>query len=168
MKKLNYADLISQTVSELENLERQQNIARFRDYVRYLRYLKTGIATSQVSSGAMIGLKPRQSQALWKSYISQGLNHLLQEHRTGTVGRLTYVQISQLQSFLRSSQIPMTQQQIAQWIGDNFGVTYTQSGISVLFKRLKIKLKTGRPVNVRQNLSEIEAFKKTTQRLSMS
>ncbi len=161
MKKLDYQVLINESVADLLALERQQSLSRFRDYVRYIRYLKEGTAKTQSQSGALIGLKERQSQILWQTYKQKGLAYLLEEHRQGTVGQLSYVQISHLQSFLRDSRTALTQEQIAAWIESSFGVTYTQSGISKLCKRLKIKLKTGRPVNVRQKEGEREAFKKT-------
>jgi transposase len=162
MSELNYKELIKESQSELEKLEREQKLSRFRDYVRYLRYLKEGTAKSQTESGSLIGLKARQSQNIWRIYKAQGLSYLLKEHRRGQVGQLSYVQISQLQSLLRDSKTALTQQQIADWIDSSFGVQYTQGGISVLFKRLKIKLKTGRPVNVRQKEGDIEDFKKNS------
>lgn len=160
MSALNYQEQIKESLAELEKLEREQKLSRFRDYVRYLRYLKEGTAKSQTESGSLIGLKARQSQNIWRLYKVHGLSYLLKEHRRGQVGQLSYVQISQLQSLLRDSKTALTQQQIADWIATSFGVQYTQAGISVLFKRLKIKLKTGRPVNVRQKEGDIEDFKK--------
>ena len=166
MSELNYQELIKESLSELEKLEREQKLSRFRDYVRYLRYLKEGTAKSQTASGSLIGLKARQSQNIWRTYKVHGLSYLLKEHRRGQVGQLSYVQISQLQSLLRDSKTALTQQQIAEWIATSFGVQYTQAGISVLFKRLKIKLKTGRPVNVRQKEGDIEDFKKKVPELT--
>lgn len=116
----------------------------------------------------MIGLKVRQSQNIWRIYKNKGLSYLLEEHRCGTVGSLSYVQISHLQLFLRNTILPMTQQQVADWINQSFGVEYTQAGISVLFKRLKIKTKTGRPVNLQQDPAEVEALKKAIHRLVSS
>ena len=78
----------------------------------------------------------------------------------GTVGKLSYSHITRLRRFLRDATTPLTQGQIADWIKDNFGVEYKQSGVSKLFKRLKIKLKTGRPSNVSRD--EAGAFKKTS------
>ena len=103
MKRLGYTTLIRESVADLETLEREQIQSRFRDYVRFIRYLKTGEASSQVISGAKIGLKPRQSQNLWQGYLSEGLVALLIEKRGSSVGHLSYHQISLLQSFLRNS-----------------------------------------------------------------
>jgi transposase len=49
---------------------------------------------------------------------------------------------------------------IQAYLSNNLGVEYTISGISDLCNRLNIKLKTGRPVNVRQQPGAVQAFKK--------
>lgn len=156
-----YGSLIQESLIELQKLERVQKLARHRDYVRFLRYLKQG-QDSQVSAGARIGLKARQSQNLWLSYQQSGLAALVGLPPKSNVGKLSYVQIGRLQAFLRDATTPLTQQQIADWIEDSFGVRYGQSGISRLFQRLKIKLKTGRPSNVRKDEAGAEALKKTS------
>jgi transposase len=160
MKKIDYATAITESISELEILERSHNVARFRDYIRFIRYLKSGEAKSQVQSGAKIGLKARQSQNLWYRYQQEGLPALLKERRGSSLGYLSYHQISLLQSFLRDSPHALTQIQVADWLFASFGVRFTQSGISKLFDRLGIKLKTGRPVNIRQKAGDVEDFKK--------
>jgi len=162
MRKLDYGRLITESESELQQLARKQNQARFRDYLRFLGHLKTGTATTQAAAGALVVLSARQSQNLWRSYRQHGLGHLLSERRGGSVGQLSYVQISQMQAFIRQSSTPLTQLQIGEWIESNFGKRFTQAGVSVLFKRLKIKLKTGRPSNVRKDEAAAEDFKKTS------
>ena len=139
MKRIDYTALIRESVPDLETLEREQSQSRFRDYVRFIRYLKTGEASSQVRSGAKIGLKPRQSQNLWQRYLShQGLAALLIEKRGGAVGYLSYHQISLLQSFLRNRTTPLNQEQIIIWFKDSFGVVFTQGALSSFLKRLKV------------------------------
>ncbi len=161
-KSKDYPSLIKESVSELQELERAQKHSRYRDYVRFVRYLKEGTSTTQVGAGERIGLKTRQSQLLWQRYKQEGLSGMLTYPFEGTVGKLSYSHISRLRCFLRDATTPLTQQQIADWIKDSFGVEYQQSGISKLFKRLKIKLKTGRPSNVRKDEASGEAFKKTS------
>jgi transposase len=160
MKHPDYMTVIVESVDDLLSLERHETVARFRDYIRFIRYLKDGTATTQIGSGGLIGLKARQSQNLWALYKTKGLSYLLTERRVGGVGHLSYTQISYLQSFLRESETALTQIQIANWLSDSFGVEFTQSGISKLFSRLKLKLKTGRPVNIRQKEGDVEDFKK--------
>jgi transposase len=54
-----------------------------------------------------------------------------------------------------------TQQQLINWIEAEMGITYSQSGISMLLARLQVKLKTGRPVHVRKDVAGESVFKKS-------
>ena len=54
----------------------------------------------------------------------------------------------------------MSQKQVKAYLQAEMGKTYSQPAIHYLFKRLKVKLKTGRPVNVRKDQAGEEAFKK--------
>jgi transposase len=55
-----------------------------------------------------------------------------------------------------------TQGQLRDWLKQEMGISYSQPGISVLLSRLKVKLKTGRPVNVRKDVVGETTFKKTS------
>lgn len=161
MKELNYKELIKESAEELLFIEKQQERINCLNYVRFLRYLKEGSAETQAMSSHLIGLNKRHGQRIWQTYKKGGLDLLLAHNQKGQIGRLSYVQISWLHSFLRTSETGLTQEQIAIWIEKSFGVSYTQSGISKLFSRLKIKLKTGRPVSIRQKEGDVELFKKS-------
>lgn len=161
MKCLDYTQEIKESVCELKALEACQTKVRLLNYVRFLRYLKDGSAANQTQSSGLVGLTLRQGQRIWSRYKEVGLTGLLKPGFVGTVGNLSYVEISHLQSFLRNSETDLTQEQIGDWIWNSFGVHYCQSGISKLFKRLKIKLKTGRPVNIRQKEGDVDLFKKS-------
>ncbi len=162
MNRLSYEATITESEQELLLLEKRQGAARFRDYVRFLRLLKSGACKTQGSAGAEIGLSERQSQRLWAQYRSKGLVGLLSREGRRGFGKLSAVEMSRLQQMLRTSQAPLTQEQVADWLEAQFGVRYDQSGVCRLFKRLRIKLKTGRPSNVRKNEAESEDFKKTS------
>ena len=75
--------------------------------------------------------------------------------------KLTTGQISQLRHRISQGDL-MNQIQIKDWIKAEFGITYTQSGISKLLAALQIKLKTGRLVNVRKDEMGEIFFKKTS------
>lgn len=83
-----YPSLIKESVAELQELERAQKQARYRDYVRFVRYLKEASSTTQVGAGERIGLKVRQSQVLWQRYKQEGLAGMLTYPFEGTVGKL--------------------------------------------------------------------------------
>lgn len=158
---MDYAKLIKESAEELQTLEQKQKQALLRDRVRFIRLLKAGQVKSQRLAGEQIGLQERQSQRLWHTYRQQGLNGLLSYSYQGSFGKLSTHQLSNLRSYLKTDSVD-TLKQAQTYLQDAFGVTYTLAGVSLLFNRLKIKLKTGRPTNIRQDPEEKEAFKKTS------
>lgn len=158
---MDYAKLIKESIEELQALEQRQKQAMLRDRVRFIRLLKTGQVKSQRLAGEQIGLQERQSQRLWHTYQQQGLNGLLTYPYQGSFGKLSTQQLSRLRSYLKTDSVD-TLKQAQTYLQDAFGVDYTLAGVSLLFKRLKIKLKTGRPTNIRQDAVEKETFKKTS------
>jgi transposase len=160
MHKINYQETIKESVEALLSLEKKQRNARLRDRVRFIRLLKAGTATTQVEAGALIGLKRRQSQLLWKHYKEEGLVSVVATHYKGSWAKLDSVQQARLLQRLDSDDL-FSQQQVIDWIKAEMGITYSQSGISLLLARLKVKLKTGRPVNIRKDEAGEKSFKKT-------
>jgi transposase len=160
---MDYAKLIKETVEALLEVEQQQKQALLRDRVRFIRILKAGEVKSQRLAGEQIGLKERQSQRLWHTYRTKGIEGLLAYPYKGTFGKLSTTQVSRLRSYLKTDSVD-TLKQAQTFLQKAFGVDYTLAGISLLFKRLKIKLKTGRPTNIRQDQAEKQAFKKTSLR----
>ena len=160
MNTKDYASLISESESELLLAERQQSDTKSRDRIRFIRLLKAGICHTQMEAGECIGLKRTQSQKIWRDYKHGGLSSLVASPSKRGFGKLSAHQISLLRTRLSLHDIS-SQPQLAHWISQEFGVEYTQAGISLLLKRLKIKLKTGRPSNIRKDEAEEMAFKKT-------
>ncbi len=130
-----------------------------KDSVRFIGYLKEGIAKSQIQAGSLIGLQSRQSHTLWKLYQQKGLEGLLQARKATHIGKLSSVEVSRLLQRLDQDD-RMSQKQVKAYLAAEMGKVYTQPAIHYLFKRLKVKLKTGRPVNVRKDKAGEEAFKK--------
>lgn len=160
MTAINYKEEITEGVEELLQFERSQKQGRSRDRVRFLRLLKEGIASSQQQAAQMIGLSLRQCQALWKRYKDQGLAKFISNSYKGSWAKLSSVQQARLLQRLDQGDIS-TQHQLIDWLQQEMGISYTQSGISCLLARLKVKLKTGRPTNVRKDKAAEEAFKKS-------
>jgi transposase len=160
MRRCNYSELIPDTPEQLIKLEKQQKSGITRDRVRFIRFLKEGTCLTQKESGERIGIKLSQSQAIWRLYREKGLSGLIDRKIKKSWGKLDSHQISRLRERLGSHDL-YTQEQIIGWLSVEMGISYTQSGISKLLQRLKIKLKTGRPVNVRKDLSGELSFKKT-------
>lgn len=157
--RLCYREVIKESVEKLQEAEKSAKQSYLKDKVRFIRYLKEGTAKSQAQAGNLIGLKSRQSQNLWKLYQQQGLEGFLQVRKATHVGKLSSVELSRLLQRLDQDQM-MSQKQVMAYLEAEMGKVYTQPAIHYLFKRLKVKLKTGRPVNVRKDIAGEEAFKK--------
>lgn len=158
---MNYDTKIEESVNYLLEQERKSTLALVRDRVRFIRLLKSGEAKTQSAAGQVIGLCERQSQRLWRIYQQEGLAGLQKKPAWGYWGKLSSVQITQLRQFLLDDQAE-TLADIQAYLKNNLGVSYTIGGVSDLCKRLKVKLKTGRPVNVRQQPGAIDEFKKNS------
>ena len=160
-KKIDYISVISESASELAFMAKSQKNRRNADHIRFLWYLKTGQATSQGSAGELINLKLRQSQNLWKQYQKEGISGLMINDTPKNWGKLSSTQISQLLSYLDGDQVK-TQKEMQAFIQSEMGIEYTQAGIHYLFKRLRVKLKTGRPSNIRKDEAGAIDFKKSS------
>lgn len=158
---MDYGSVIKEALAFLEDQERLAGKAVVRDRIRFLRLLKSGQCQSQRLAGQAIGLKERQSQRLWQLYRQQGYGAFVSPGYAHSFGKLSAAQISQLQGYLRQD-LASTLADAQCYVAQEFGVAYTVSGLCKLFQRLKIKLKTGRPVNVRKDQGKAEAFKKTS------
>lgn len=159
MRRNKYTLLISESAADLLALERSAKNSISRDRVRFIRLLKEGECTTQGQAGERIGLKLAQSQLIWRLYREQGIHALAERRGRRSWGKLDSRQISRLRTRLSGHDL-YTQQQVIDWLEAETGVVYTQSGMCKLLQRLKIKLKTGRQVNVRKDEAGAVAFKK--------
>ncbi|WP_187270236.1 helix-turn-helix domain-containing protein [Pontibacter qinzhouensis] len=128
MASIIYQEFIKEGVDELLGLEKEQKQARIRDRVRFIRLLKEGTARTQQQAGALVGLKLRQSQLLWKQYRSQGLSSLLENHYKGSWAKLDSNQQARLLQRLDQDDVT-TQKQLIQWLEQEMGIHYSQSGL---------------------------------------
>lgn len=140
-------------------LEGQVKDLKARDRVRFIRLLKTGEAATQKQSGTLIGLQERQSQRLWKQYREAGLSAMCQSHYRGGAAKLDQERQQQFIERLKQDDI-WSLEQARIFLQQECGVQYTIGGVSAVCRRLKVKLKTGRPQNVKQKAEEAEDFKK--------
>jgi len=150
MGRVKYRELIVESAEALLLIEKEQTRSYLKDRVRYLRYLKTEVVNSQQEAGNLIGLQVVQSKKLWRLYLEGGLKALLTHHPRGYNGKLSKEEYEKVLSYLDEDKA-CTQYDIQEFINTTLGKKYTQSGISLLCKRLKIKNKTGRPTNVRKD-----------------
>ena len=115
MARYDYSLLIREDVSELLGIEKEQQRARIRDRVRFIRLLKEGTAQTQQQAGALVGLKRRQSQLLWKHYRQQGLGSLLVTRHKGSWAKLDSCQQARLLQRLDADDM-LTQGQLIAWL----------------------------------------------------
>ncbi len=156
---MDYQAEISESGDELRQLERAVKDLKARDRVRFIRLLKTGKAMTQEQAGALIGVEVRQSQRLWKQYRTEGISQMCQSNYVGGKAKLSRAEQQQLRQRLRSDDIK-TLEQAGGWLKQEFGVDYTVGGVSALFARMRVKLKTGRPSNIKQDPEQREEFAK--------
>ena len=161
-KRLNYSEAIKESSQELETMLKQQSLSINRDRVRFLLSLKTGLAKSQKEAGENLQLCERQSQRIWSMYVKEGIKGMLaaKEETRGKKCKLEKEELAILQEELAKDNIQFLHEAAA-YIKEKFGKTYTEQGVHFLFKRLKIKKKTGRPCNIRQDKVGMDNFKKT-------
>lgn len=156
---MNYSKSITESELDLQKLEKKQSLVVNRDRIRFLMLLKTGQASTQTAAGEAIGIGQRQAQRLWQRYRTKGIEGLLLAAKRLRWGKLSSQQISYLRQFLLDDQA-QTLADIQAYLKGKLGVAYSISGVGSLCKRLKIKPKTGRPVNLRQQPGAMDEFKK--------
>ncbi len=158
--EMNYTVLISESEAELRQLEKRQKLAQMQKRLHFLRLLKSQPAITQEQAGKSVGWQRRQSQKIWQLYRQGGIRSVLYKPKGWGFGKLSSPQIAHLQGDLR--QFGATSlDDIRTYLEQSFGVVYSLSGSSALCARLKIKLKTARPYNVKQHIEEVETYKKT-------
>ena len=160
-KNLNYELLIKESEEELSLLLRKESYSINRDRLRFLVSLKNGTSKSQSSAAGLIGLGVRHGQNIWRKYREGGLMNILERIKGSRPCKLTEEQLSDLKSKLKEDEIQFLHESVS-YIKEKYGEDYTESGIHYMFKRLKIKKKTGRPVNIRQDKEGLDDFKKTS------
>ncbi len=98
---MNYAELITETADELQELENQQKLVQMQKRVGFLHALKTGAATTQAQAGLVVGWKLRPL-AKDLEVVRRGRHHgsVAQTEAMGRVASLSSQQIARLQNHL--------------------------------------------------------------------
>ncbi len=159
MRKIDFLDLIQETIVELATAEKIQSNARIRLRVQFLRLLKSGQASQLKQAALIVGISAKHASSLWKKYRAGGFEQLLKLHYKAGVSRLSPAHQAKLLDKAKSGF--RSQREAREYLRQAFGTAYTQQGISVLFERLKIKAKVPRPANVKAVPEEQSAYKKT-------
>lgn len=161
MRKLDFASLIVETVSELRAREKKEKDARRRLRVQLLRLLKSQETVSIKDACRVCGITAKHGYDLWHKYRDKGLSEYLQLKWKPRQAKLSLKQQTRLLERAASENGFGSQQEAQRFLKDEFDVCYTQGGVSLLFSRLKIKAKEPRPLNKKSSLEEQAEYKKT-------
>lgn len=159
MKVINYGAEIKESVEELRAVEREQSKAKLLRRVQMLRMLKSGEFIESKKAAEFLGYSAKQGYQLWKKYRAEGLSGYLQLHYRANHKKLAVGQEEFLAA--RAEAGFSSQKEVKELIRAEFGVSYTQQGISDLLHRLKIKKKVPRPFNIKADAAAQAAYKKS-------
>ena len=160
MRVVDYQTEISETETELRTLEKRQSNAKLLLRTQLLRLLKSGEFSQLKKAVEILGITEKYGYDLWKKYKSTGLGGYLRLNYQANRAKLSAEQKARLVE--RSGDGFDSQSAAQEFIKDEFGVRYTQQGISLLFQRLKIKAKELRPFNIKADEREQLEYKKTS------
>lgn len=161
MKKLDFPLLIVETVDELRKGEKLEQNARLRLRVQLLRLLKSREVISIKEASRVCGITAKHGYDLWKKYQNEGLSQYVRLNWKPRRPKLSDEQQSRLLNRASTANGFGSQAEARQYVEDEFAVSYTQGGVSLLFSRLKIRAKVPRPRNKKAVAEEQAAYKKT-------
>jgi transposase len=161
MRKLDFPNLIKEEIEELQKVEKEQTVARLRMRVQFLRFLKRQTVSSIKEAAKLVGITPKCGYEWWNLYKENELPEYLKLHYQPCQARLSVLEQEHLIKRAGEENGFASQVEVRKYVEDEFGVTYTQAGMSLLLGRLKIKAKVPRPRNQGANQDEQSAYKKT-------
>lgn len=160
MRVVDYQTEISETETDLRTLEKRQSNAKLLLRTQLLRLLKSGEFSQLKKVVGILGITEKYGYDLWKKYKTEGLGGYLQLQYRANRAKLNTEQKAKLVE--RAGEGFDSQAAAREFIENEFGVHYTQQGISLLFQRLKIKAKVVRPFNIKADIEEQREYKKTS------
>ena len=161
MRKLDFPNLIVETVSELREREKRETDVRLRLRVQLLRLLKSQETASIKDACRICGITPKHGYDLWHKYRNKGWSEYLRLNWKPRRAKISDEQQSRLLERAGVNNGFGSQAEARRFLQDEFDVSYTQGGVSLLFSRLKIKAKEPRPLNKKAVPEEQAAYKKT-------
>ena len=159
----NYEAIIQESPEELQRMSRQHRHSVVGTRLTMLKKLKSGEARSLPHVAQQLNYSLRQCQRWFKAYQQAGLDVLLSPSRQGKVSveRMNEAAWQALNDALIAGEIA-TYPQARRLLAEH-GVNYQDdSSVLKLFKRHKIKAKTGRPCHEKVDEEMQTEFKKTS------
>lgn len=159
---IDYTEEISESTQQLRRLEKKRSANRsVADRLKMLRLLKSGQCRSRSQVADLLGYSKRQLDRWFRTYREEGLEGLCQvETPGGPSEKVTPEAWDALTEKMKAGEIARLKD-AQQFLKEQFGIEYESvSGISRLFDRRGVKLKTGRPRHKDADPEAQETFKK--------
>ena len=159
--RIKYPQAIQESEEELTRLEQGLRGQKRADRVRVLRLLKSGAVKSLKECAPLVGYSVIQLTRWWERYRAEGLAGMLKQHKAvGKASRMTPQAWAGLMQAMRAGHIA-TMQEARHYLDREWGIRY-KNGKSLwwLFKKHRVKCKTGRRRHKKANAEQQAAFKK--------
>jgi transposase len=161
--RIKYRQAIKESEEALSQLEQSLRGQKAADRVRLLRLLKSETVPSLKEAAPLVGYSLAQVTRWWERYRAAGLDELLKQPKpVGKSSRLTAQAWEGLMAAMRAGQIA-SMQDARNSLQEQWGIAY-KNGKSLwwLFKKHRIKWKTGGRQHQKANVEQQNAFKKTS------
>ena len=161
--RINYPKAIAESEEDLTELEQRLRGQKAADRVRMLRLLKSGTMKSMKDCAPLVGYSLVQLTRWWERYRTQGLGELVKQQKpVGQTCKVTAEAWEGLMAEMRKGHMA-TMEDARDYLEREWGIRY-QNGKSLwwLFKKHRVKWKTGRRRHKKANAEQQAAFKKTS------
>ena len=147
MRKVDYPMLIKEDIKELKQIERKLKYVYPRKITQLLILLKSGKCNLK-EAAQLLSISYRAAKKYWQFYRENGVEGIISWRDTRR--KRDKISDEELKEIVEQHQ-PKTLREMSLIIKNKKGVKYSISGLHSKCKRLKIKLKTGRPVHIKKN-----------------
>ncbi len=137
MKVIN-REIIKESLEELTNLQKTVKHPRLVNRLIMLSLLKKDPKLSLKDVSTILNFDYRTIKTWWIKYKKGGIDELLNWNVKGRKSWLSDEQLKLLKDKLKEKDFK-TQKEIAEFIEKEFGVRYSQQGVSRLLKKLDTK-----------------------------
>ncbi len=158
--RIKYPQVIQESEEELTSLEQRLRGQKAADRVRMLRLLKSGTVKSLKDCAPLVGYSVIQLTRWWERYRVAGLAGMLKQPKPeGKASRMTPEAWAGLLQAMRAGHIA-TLEDARNYLEREWGIRY-KNGKSLwwLFKKHRVKWKTGRRRHKKANAEHQAAFK---------
>jgi transposase len=162
--RIKYPQAIQESEEELTKLEQRLRGQKTVHRVRMLRLLKSATVKSLKDCAPLVGYSVTQLTRWWECYRAEGLTGLLKQQKpVGKASRLTPEAWAGLMQAMRAGRIA-TMQEARNYLEREWGIRY-KNGKSLwwLFKKHRVKWKTGRRRHKKAHAEQQAALKKTSE-----